>query len=183
MDLTFTYEDGSEAIIHYGVKGMKWGVTHAPYKTDDGTYISRKSSKLITKTAKYRKKRSEAAARGKTNRALKLERKQDKTFTRLYDNVALDNPKKYAKSEGFGPAIREATHINKKADSIGYIGVGVFSGAAPIMKISPAAAVAVGAVGLGTVAAASVYKSIKSKRVNEYLSYARRDVNVHTKND
>lgn len=26
MDLKFTFQDGSEAIAHYGVKGMKWGV-------------------------------------------------------------------------------------------------------------------------------------------------------------
>lgn len=25
MDYKFTFEDGSEAIAHYGVKGMKWG--------------------------------------------------------------------------------------------------------------------------------------------------------------
>lgn len=26
MDVIFTYEDGSQALSHYGVKGMKWGV-------------------------------------------------------------------------------------------------------------------------------------------------------------
>lgn len=25
MDYKFTFEDGSEALMHYGVKGMKWG--------------------------------------------------------------------------------------------------------------------------------------------------------------
>ena len=29
MDYKFTFEDGSEAIAHHGVKGMKWGVRNA----------------------------------------------------------------------------------------------------------------------------------------------------------
>ena len=29
MDYKFTFQDGSEALMHYGVKGMKWGVWNA----------------------------------------------------------------------------------------------------------------------------------------------------------
>lgn len=29
MDYKFTFQDGSEALMHYGVKGMKWGVRNA----------------------------------------------------------------------------------------------------------------------------------------------------------
>ncbi len=32
MDYKFTFKDGSEALVHYGVKGMKWGVQNAETK-------------------------------------------------------------------------------------------------------------------------------------------------------
>lgn len=39
MDVIFTYEDGSQALAHYGVKGMKWGRR----KQRPRTYSSKRS--------------------------------------------------------------------------------------------------------------------------------------------
>ena len=37
MDYKFTFEDGSEAIAHYGVKGMKWGKRKSNWHGTDFT--------------------------------------------------------------------------------------------------------------------------------------------------
>lgn len=37
MDYKFTFEDGSEAIAHYGVKGMKWGRRKSKWRDTDFT--------------------------------------------------------------------------------------------------------------------------------------------------
>jgi hypothetical protein len=37
MDYKFTFEDGSEAIAHYGVKGMKWGKRKSKWRDADFT--------------------------------------------------------------------------------------------------------------------------------------------------
>lgn len=37
MDYKFTFEDGSEAIAHYGVKGMKWGKRKSDWQAPNFT--------------------------------------------------------------------------------------------------------------------------------------------------
>ena len=37
MEFIFSFEDGSESIAHYGVKGMRWGVRKTEYHSKGGT--------------------------------------------------------------------------------------------------------------------------------------------------
>ena len=43
MDYKFTFEDGSEALAHHGVKGMKWGVWNEETKSRYGMSIKNPS--------------------------------------------------------------------------------------------------------------------------------------------
>ena len=62
MDFTFYYEDGSEAIFHHGVKGMKWGVrkrrdyTKLGYRPDQKRIdkLQKKLKTAKTDNQKYR---------------------------------------------------------------------------------------------------------------------------------
>lgn len=46
MDYRVTFEDGSEALAHYGIKGMKWGVWNEETKARYG------ESKSVAKSRK-----------------------------------------------------------------------------------------------------------------------------------
>ncbi len=54
MDYKFTFEDGSEALIHYGVKGQHWGVRKKGDKAAEGPSSSngKTSSKKRIKNSK-----------------------------------------------------------------------------------------------------------------------------------
>lgn len=52
--LIFSFDDGSEAIAHYGVKGMKWGVRR--YTKDDKIFVSGSSKTQDKDSGFYRKK-------------------------------------------------------------------------------------------------------------------------------
>ena len=56
MDLLFSFSDGSRAIAHSGVKGMKWGVwnaeTAARYKGGPGHRSIQRANKKVNKAAK-----------------------------------------------------------------------------------------------------------------------------------
>ncbi len=59
MDYKFTFEDGSEALAHYGVLGMRWGVRH-----DKGFRGAKASAK-----AAYKNAMQGAASRGEKAKA------------------------------------------------------------------------------------------------------------------
>lgn len=183
MDLVFTYQDGSQELYHHGVKGMKWGVRKRKPYVKNGLYYSVKSDKMLDKTARLEKKLRDAKAAGNASRAMKLQRKRDKAFTRLYDNVALDNPRQVAKEAGLGPAKREANRVTSNAARLMGLGIGVMMASGATIMAAPALAVAASNAGFGMVAAGAAYSAIKSKRINDYSSYARADVNVHKKDD
>lgn len=183
MDLVFTYQDGSQELYHHGVKGMKWGVRKRQPYVKNGLYYSVKSDKMLDKTARLEKKLRDAKAAGNTSRAIKLQRKRDKAFTRLHDNMALDNPRQVAKEVGLGPANREANRVGSNAGRLMGLGMGIVMVSAAGVMASPMLAIAASNAGLGMMAAGAAYAAIKSKRINDYSSYARADVNVHKKDD
>lgn len=183
MDLMFTYQDGTQELYHHGVKGMKWGIRKRQPYVKNGIYYSVKSDKLMDKTARLEKKFRDAKAAGNVSRATKLQRKRDKAFTRLHDNVALDNPRQVAKEVGLGPAAREGNRVGSNAGRLMELGMGIAMVSAAGVMASPMLAVAASSVGLGMVAAGVAYADIKSKRIKDYSSYARADVNVHKKDD
>ena len=59
MDLKFTFEDGDEALIHYGVEGMKWGVRRYQNKDRTLTAEGKKHAKLLRKTSNAMKTTSQ----------------------------------------------------------------------------------------------------------------------------
>jgi len=59
----FTFEDGSECLMHYGVKGMKWGVwneetkkRHTGHMNSDRLFVSGSSKTQDKESGYYRKK-------------------------------------------------------------------------------------------------------------------------------
>ena len=82
MDYKFTFEDGSEALMHYGVLGMKWGVRHDKQKA-----FSKSTSKLGKLDARAEKIATRKAKSAKTKeRATRIREKMtgnDKRTQRL----------------------------------------------------------------------------------------------------
>lgn len=86
--------DGSEALCHHGIKGMKWGVRR--YQNEDGSFTSEgkaRYSKLKSKAAKYETKATKAHSEES-----RYEYKRDKTRSRfLQTDFSIARANRYEK--------------------------------------------------------------------------------------
>jgi hypothetical protein len=129
MDYKFTFEDGSNAIAHYGVLGMKWGVRHDRQKAYDKSmgklsklddkasgYAAKRKSYMDRKTSLFARKDRAAHMQTKALRldakAAKLDRKSAKA-ARIGDNY------RFAKYYGKSTAKKErARKLREKATGV-----------------------------------------------------------------
>lgn len=62
MKYRFTFDDGSEALIHYGVRGMKWGIWNSETRAKYQGGTSKEAKKYLKGYDKYQKAKSKAEA-------------------------------------------------------------------------------------------------------------------------
>ena len=85
-----TFEDGSEALVHYGVLGMRWGVRHdKEYKSDKAKIKNAYRQELERAKQSYKRSGNESALETAEGRAEAKRRKaindaKVKTANRLY---------------------------------------------------------------------------------------------------
>ena len=112
MVLTYEFEDGSEAIAHYGIKGMRWG-HHKPKES----YHEKRMRKLSNKV-KQRKKQYNAA---------KKERRIYNDFTSLYNlktsEIKLAKAQRSYNFEASGKAGKMRKNVGKAAIGLGVAGM------------------------------------------------------------
>lgn len=97
MDYKFTFEDGSASLMHYGKKGMKWGIWNAETMARYKGGTSKEAKKYAKGYEKYQKlkgKAEEAADRYTANPT----RLNKARLNRAVDNETLHNSKAYQKS-------------------------------------------------------------------------------------
>lgn len=108
MDYKFTFEDGSEAIAHHGVKGMKWGVwnseTQSKYQGGDSTWRGAKKTARQLNALDKRK----AIEYGKADSKLK------KANAYLVKARKADNRGNSAKGDKFEAKAFAAAHESEK---------------------------------------------------------------------
>lgn len=84
MDYKLTFEDGSEGyLMHYGVKGMQWGVVTQPKVLNAQKNKTAKSSLSLADAMKAIKKQQKKAAAKKKKRKKRGNPLKDATFTRV----------------------------------------------------------------------------------------------------
>lgn len=125
MDYKFTFEDGSEALMHYGVLGMKWGVRHDKQKafsksTSKLGKLDARAEKIATRKAKRQQRitsrfnREERSAK-MLAKADRLERKSLTFESKSARALRRGNFKKYAKNFSKSAKTKErATRIREK---------------------------------------------------------------------
>lgn len=189
MELIFSFEDGSEALAHYGVKGMRWG--HR--KNNAESYQDRKNGfskeNLVYSKAAYRARQkhlkyADKAAKAKSDRLKRaFSRKSLAGATEETDRIALDNPKNAALRAYAGP--NPAIRLGKKNETRTFIArsiaIGMAAGAASVASLSVPAASVLGAVSLGTVAISEILSRRTGKKVSAYTRAVLDDVRNEAK--
>lgn len=85
MDYKFTFEDGSEALAHYGVLGMRWGVRH-----DKGFKGAKASAKATYKNAMKGATSREEKAKAKEQYRNSINNAKVKAANRLYSTNSVE---------------------------------------------------------------------------------------------
>lgn len=131
MDYKFTFEDGSEALIHYGVLGMKWGVRHDRARTAQKMrqVNARNTQQISALRKKAARTNTTIFGRSHARKAVKLSKKADRLNKKATKAYQRGNVSKYAdlaiKSDKLGRKVSKhaakadkAAKLNRKADKL-----------------------------------------------------------------
>ena len=134
-DILFTMEDGSQALMHYGVMGMRWGVRHDKERTAQkvSSYLEKNRSKAQALREKAVRKDTTLLGGSKTykrNKYLAKAEKYERKANRSQWNP-LQNPIRRAtnqrkamkyrnKAAGYANSVAKISKLNAKAAKLDY---------------------------------------------------------------
>lgn len=77
MEYLITMDDGTEAIVHYGVIGMKWGIRHDPERTAQkvAAQVSKDRAKALAYRTKAQRKDTTLTGKSKTAKQARYQAK------------------------------------------------------------------------------------------------------------
>lgn len=130
-EVIFTFEDGSQAMAHYGVMGMKWGVRKDRERTEQKVrkYVDTRRDKAAKLRARAMRKDSTIFGKSKTAKRdrylakeAKFERKANRRFASQAsrEKNAAKAAKYRVKAGKYADATAKVSKLNAKAERLEY---------------------------------------------------------------